>query len=202
LWYYKESQYPGKYHHRQYNQKAALIWPLLTTVFWFAKIIIVSVGFYMSRLCPRSGGALIKTMPRIYKQNCDHCNKHYESPNGKYCSRSCYIKAVQGFCPSPETQFKSGTKHPRWKGGIRRSKKYYVRILQPDHPRACDRYVKRCILVAEKCLERPLDEKEIVHHLGARTDDRPEMLYVFPDKLSHDNYHKAKNKPALKSNLL
>lgn len=67
-------------------------------------------------------------MPKIYRQNCKQCNKYYESQNGKYCSRACWISDREAFAEqglklrgkrnSPGTEFKKG--HTSWLKGKKR----------------------------------------------------------------------------------
>jgi hypothetical protein len=96
-----------------------------------------------------------------------------------------------------------GGKSPNWKGGKIKIQGYWW-IYQLNHPKAqlhhC--YVKQAILVAEKYLGRHLTKQEVVHHIGAKDDDRPEMLYLFPSREAHTAFENLKNKPQLKSNLI
>lgn len=61
-----------------------------------------------------------------------------------------------------------------------KAKNWYVRVNQPDHPRADKRgRVKRAILILEKKLGRFLQPSEEPHHINKiLTDDRPENLEV------------------------
>lgn len=63
-------------------------------------------------------------------------------------------------------------------------------------------YIRQSRLVAKKCLGRRLTSEEVIHHIGAKDDDRPEMLYLFSSNSAHISYEKLKNKPILKSNLI
>jgi hypothetical protein len=66
----------------------------------------------------------------------------------------------------------------------------YVYIYAPNHPKAdCYGYVKRATLVAEQRLGRFLIDDELVHHKGARDDDRPEMLEVKDGQSQHAKEH-------------
>ncbi len=122
---------------------------------------------------------------------------------GKYCSRECYSKAQKELLHSPETCFKKGENlgenNNLWKGG-KSSSNGYILIYQPHHPKAIKgRYVREHILVAEKALNRFLNEKEIIHHInGIKSDNRLENLYLFPDNGSHCSYHYAVKRGEIK----
>ena len=94
----------------------------------------------------------------------------------------------------------SGNKHYNWKGGIWHDPVGYIYFLRPNHLRASKRdgYVKRCILVMEKMLGRPLTPEEIVHHKGTKYpmgsfknkgDDRPKNLGLFKNIATHTVFH-------------
>jgi hypothetical protein len=60
-------------------------------------------------------------MPRIYKRNCDYCNKYYKSQAKKFCSYKCK-GLFQSTQERPEwvrkviSKSKMGNKNPQWKG--------------------------------------------------------------------------------------
>jgi len=102
----------------------------------------------------------------------------------------------KGQHPSPETEFKKGEhlkeNHRNWKGGEYKSPQGYLYVLKPNHPRVNKGnkgYIKRANLVIEKKIGRLLTEKEIVHHIGKRDDDRIGMLYLFRSQGEHQTYH-------------
>ena len=103
----------------------------------------------------------------------------------------------------PINEFQSGSKHPMWKGGIRKSKGRLF-IYKPNHPFATKQnYVRQSRLIAEKCLGRYLTREEVIHHInGIKDDDKPENLYLFAFQSKHIKYEFLKNKPILQSNLL
>jgi len=66
----------------------------------------------------------------------------------------------------------------------------YVFVFAPEHPKADHNgYVKRATLVMEQILGRQLLDGELVHHKGARDDDRPEMLEVKSGQSQHAKEH-------------
>jgi hypothetical protein len=84
---------------------------------------------------------------------------------------SCGCKKLNNF---------SGEKSRTWKGGIKKSKRGYVHVMQKDHPRAdANGYVLQHILVMEQHLGRYLDKRFTVHHKnGIRNDNRIENLEI------------------------
>lgn len=139
---------------------------------------------------------------------------------GNYCSSKCYGNSMIGK-PAPHPFKKgnipwnkdkefpqvSGKNSNFWKGGKYQDKNGYWWILKKGHPRAqSNGYIKRCWLVAEKCLGRPVRKSEIIHHINNKSDDdRPKNLYLFSSISQHKKYHGnqySKNKPKLQSNLL
>lgn len=79
---------------------------------------------------------------------------------------------------------RSGTEHPRWRGGRKLTAEGYVEVLvAADDPLACMRkrnsYVLEHRLVVARWLGRPLSADETVHHIdGDRTDNRVENLQL------------------------
>jgi len=67
-----------------------------------------------------------------------------------------------------------------WKGGRTYHKKGYVKVRDPEHPRASRGYVFEHILVIEAALARFLEPDESVHHRnGVRGDNRLENLELW-----------------------
>lgn len=67
-------------------------------------------------------------------------------------------------------------------------------VKVPDHPRANKwGFVYQHILVAEEKIGRPLNAKEVVHHLnGNPSDNNPDNLFVFDSQGDHAHYHLEK----------
>lgn len=90
-------------------------------------------------------------------------------------------------------------KHPRtqrrhlfdkannWKGGVKRPKNGYVRVLYPDHPRASSwGYVPEHRLIWEKHNKKLLPDGWVIHHLNSIKDDnRIENLEAMPQGKHH-----------------
>lgn len=61
----------------------------------------------------------------------------------------------------------------------------YVYVYEPDRPHT-SQYVRRCRLIAEKALGKPLPKMARVHHInGIKTDDRNSNLVI----CENDKYH-------------
>lgn len=150
----------------------------------------VKRGFNMiTKICLICGKKFSKRLRDSYKQWRER----------KFCSNKCVGKW--------DRKFRIGKNHPRWKGGKIKAQGYWW-IYQPNHPKAQfqHRYIKQAILVAEKYLGRSLTKNEIIHHIGKKDDDRPQMLYIFSSGSAHKSYEKNRLKernkiPPIKSNL-
>lgn len=89
-----------------------------------------------------------------------------------------------------EHSAQKGKRGANWRGGETRNQGY-VYTWKPGHPRA-DRtgYVKRADLVLEDKLGRPLQSKELAHHMNhIRDDDRPENLLLVENQREHNRVH-------------
>lgn len=84
-----------------------------------------------------------------------------------------------------------GEKNLNWKGGKKLSGGY-IFLLKPNHPWAnsCG-YIKRARIVIENQIKRYLLPNEIVHHLGNKDDDRPQMLMAFISQSAHQRFEKG-----------
>lgn len=112
------------------------------------------------------------------------------------CSMKCRSKAMKG---------RSGEKHPRWKGGRRKSSWGYILVFAPLHPLVTN---QGCVfehrLIAEKALGRFLTATEVIHHLNEiRDDNRLENLYLCKDTAEHMRIHALQKKGVkIVSNLI
>ena len=103
--------------------------------------------------------------------------------------------------PSEAATLKKGPKAPRWNGGKKHHPDGYVELWMPDHPRAMrGGYILRSHVVWERETGHVVESGEIVHHMGAKDDDRFEMLRLFSTNSAHSAYHarlrrEARNDP-------
>jgi hypothetical protein len=113
--------------------------------------------------------------------------------NGHGMKRKFSDAAKKNISSAQKKRFSDRSAHPRWKGGLVFEEGYW-RVMVPEHPRASGRgYVKRCILVLEKKLDRPLFPDEVPHHInGDKADDREENLSVMNFR-EHDAHHCREN---------
>lgn len=90
---------------------------------------------------------------------------------GKFCSKPCYDLS----------QRKSVT--VRDDG--------YIQVKMPDHLRANKwGFIYEHILIAEKKIGRPLNKREVVHHInGNPSDNTPDNLLIFDSRGAHTHYH-------------
>ena len=112
---------------------------------------------------------------------------------------------------SEKTEFKKGQftkeKHPMWKGGKYKDFDGYWLILKPEHLNSNKQgYIRKSRLIVSTFLNRPLDRKEVIHHINEiKDDDRLENFYLFK-KREHDKYHTILRygniKPIIYSNLI
>lgn len=84
-----------------------------------------------------------------------------------------------------------GTLAAHWKGGRMVSKRGYIRIYFPSHPRAnSDGYVPEHWLVMEQKLGRNLTPNEQIHHInGNPSDNSPDNLMLLTAG-EHTNLHR------------
>ena len=94
--------------------------------------------------------------------------------------------------------------NPAWKGGIIKDTNGYIRFKVPENCRFSAmkdsyRYVPMHRLMMAEYLQRPLTEKEVVHHInGIKTDNRIENLMLFENNGEHTSLHNIGNKYSLR----
>jgi len=79
-----------------------------------------------------------------------------------------------------------------WKGGKRKHIGGYIEIHSSNLPKRSDKnkkYILEHRLVVEKQIGRYLKSEEIVHHIGKRNDNRPNMLIAFVNSSAHGRFH-------------
>jgi uncharacterized protein (DUF1330 family) len=87
----------------------------------------------------------------------------------------------------------SGKHNSRWKGGKRKTGNGYIEILNHAHPYANEEgYIAEHRIVIEKIIGRYLLTTEVVHHLGEKDDNRPQMLMAF---INHSAHKRFENNP-------
>ena len=117
------------------------------------------------------------------KRNCKNCDKSFKARRCdvlrgkmKFCSRSCGNK---------------GPHNGRWKGGRSATKKGYIKVFSPDHPRRdYKNQVYEHRIVVEKHIGRYLKVQEVVHHINEiKSDNRIENLILFSNETEHRKHH-------------
>jgi len=93
------------------------------------------------------------------------------------------VKFIEGHCNSR----KSGENHPNWKGG-KATKRGYLIVASPGHPRANNGYVPEHILRAEKALGKSLPNSAVVHHANGLKNNGP--LVICQDQGYHNLLHR------------
>lgn len=87
---------------------------------------------------------------------------------------------------------KIGKKAPNWKGGKKIDRNGYISIYKPEHPYACNKYIKEHRLVIEKQIGRYLLPEEMPHHInGIKNYNRPENLMLFKNRSAHVRFEKG-----------
>jgi len=92
----------------------------------------------------------------------------------------------------------TGSKNPRWNGGVSKLMSGYILIKKPNHPYAHKRtgYVLEHRLVIEQAIGRYLEPNEEVHHInGVKDDNRLENLELTTSSEHQIKYHSQKGKP-------
>lgn len=118
---------------------------------------------------------------------CEICQGNYDirkshASKRRTCSHRCHAKL--------KSKEKSGSNHPRWKGGREIHSTGHVLIWKPNHPSANKGKVLEHRLVMEKHLGRVLKSSELVHHKNSnKSDNRIENLELMT-RSQHINAHR------------
>lgn len=159
------------------------------------------IAWNRGKKCPRPSNEIKKICLYCHR---DFFVKYWRTLNGRgnTCSRECRDKYFVGNKAthfgrkhSEETKKKIGMARmgrpsTSWKKGINSKSHGYIFIWKPDHPfkNRLNR-VPEHRLVIEKYINRYLTREEVAHHLGEKTDNRPEMLMGFINKSAHLRFH-------------
>ena len=130
---------------------------------------------------------------RLARRNkCENCGiEFYVVPSmvGKYCSKKCHSKSMEGF---------RGAEHPQWTGGRVVRKDGYIVVRNPKNP---IKYILEHRLIMSNHIGRELKTNEHVHHKNEnKSDNRLDNLEL----LSHGEHTTLhhKKEPKDKSMLL
>lgn len=95
------------------------------------------------------------------------------------------------FIKGHNTRLRVEEKHPNWKGGITTSRNRF-KVYEPTNKRAkSHKYVWRSVLIAEKCLGKPISKKHEIHHIDRNTkNDQNCNLVICEDHEYHMFLHK------------
>jgi hypothetical protein len=90
-------------------------------------------------------------------------------------------------------------KNPNWKNGIRTDEFNYTHFKTPEGCKfSCMKeksgYIKISRLIMAEYLQRPLDDKEVIHHKNKNNDNRIENLELFENHSEHLKLHHKLNK--------
>lgn len=89
--------------------------------------------------------------------------------------------------------YQYGSLNASWKGGRLLATGGYIRVRNPDHPRAIIGYVLEHILIAEKALGRFLPHRAVVHHANEiEEDNRNCNLIICEDQAYHMLLHQRR----------
>jgi len=126
-----------------------------------------------------------------------HSEKTKEKMRKHHKTKRGFSSAMKGKCHKEETKEKIGfanrtEKHWNWQGGKIIDKNRYVLIKKSDHPYCNSQgYIREHRLVVEKIIGRYLLPNEKCHHLGAKDDNRSQMLMAFINDGVHKRFEKT-----------
>lgn len=118
------------------------------------------------------------------------CGEMIQSWDYIHCRPRNY-KQGHGIKPFPKGNklgaMRKGETHPSWKGGRYITSKGYIKIYEPDHPRADSHgHVFEHISVMTKYLGRDLKEGEEIHHIDKNKQNNSiENLMLFKSHSEH-----------------
>ena len=114
---------------------------------------------------------IIRTLWKKTPILCQKCHQSFlrkSSPEQRFCSGSCAAKT------------RTGSRHPSWKGGLKKRKDGYLAVRIPP-----SKYILQHRLFMERNLGRKLLSSEHVHHLnGVKDDNRIDNLVL----LTHNEH--------------
>jgi len=100
-------------------------------------------------------------------------------------SEAARVLVARGLNPIRGSQ--KGNQSPSWKGGKFQDQEGYIKVYNPNHPRASPRYVLEHILVWEQYHKKLLPVGYVIHHLnGIKNDNRPHNLIALPVGKHHN----------------
>ena len=113
---------------------------------------------------------------------CEYCNEcRWVRVNKK---GEPYSKCHAACANSKRMAGQKGDKSIAWHGGISVRPDGYVKLYNPNYPRAdSNGYVLEHIYIWEQVNNRQLPDSWVIHHLnGIKNDNRPENLLALPEK--------------------
>jgi hypothetical protein len=134
-----------------------------------------------ARFCSRECTDAWQARNRVHL-TCEGCGKDFslspsqaEQLTGRWCSRDCESTAR---IKRPLDRQHNGRPAVHDSNG-------YVRVYEPDHPRAAGGWVFEHRIVMEAFLERQLERHEHVHHINGKKDDNRLENLVVMDQVDH-----------------